>query len=758
MAAETPVYSRANAGQRPSTGAIRSPALQRFFGTPTARDIVSGLVSSVVTIATTVSYAVLIFSGPLAANLPVGIGYGLISAAVTAAVFAVASGIPFAIAGPDSKPVAVLATLGAVIAADLTARGQAAAVRPTVLIALVAGTLLTGIVLFLMGALRTGRWMRFVPYPVIGGFLAASGWLLVAGSIRVLTGTRLSFTTLGALVAPEHLLQLAVGVVFAIAITLLRYVKHPLAFPALLVGATLAMHAALQATGYSLSAARQAHWLIDIKSGVTLADPWFSGAALRLEPLALLRAAGDYAALVVVTASTLLLNTMAIEVETRVDVDLDRELRANGISNLLSGLLGGMVGTLLLTRTLFNYRSGARHRVSGLLTGVVSLLTLGFGTQLLGFIPLPLVGALLMQLGATMLYDWLVKGWGRMPRTDYALVVAILVVIVSWDFVAGIAVGVVAACVTFAINSSRIRLVKRGLSRSEYASRVDRPPEQHKQLLDRGNGIQIMWLHGFVFFGSANRLLLDVKDIVTTQGTGVCRMVILDFHQVLGIDSSAVVSLIKLRHFAEREGLLIAVSDLPPAVETLLRSGGFLGSGNDDICKAFPDLDAALEWCEDRLLTEGVSRGDAVRSADEWLTQEIGGPEVFARLRNYLKLIEHQPGQTLFAQGDEADCLYIVYEGRVTVLFKPPDGAEVRLRSMVRHTVVGEMGLYRTMRRGASVRVDEPTIVYALSRDAMNRMEKDDPTLAYAFHKFIIRTLAARLDFANREVASLQRG
>jgi SulP family sulfate permease len=238
----------------------------------------------------------------------------------------------------------------------------------------------------------------------------------------------------------------------------------------------------------------------------------------------------------------------------------------------------------------------------------------------------------------------------------------------------------------------------------------------------------------------------------------VCRMVILDFHQVLGIDSSAVVSLIKLRHFAEREDLLIAVSDLPPAVEISLRSGGFLGSDDDAICRAFPDLDAALEWCEERLLAERSGRAEAVRSADEWLTQEIGGPELFGRLREYLTMIECQPGETLFAQGDEADRLYIVYEGRVTVLFRAPDGADIRLRSMVRHTVVGEMGLYRAMHRGASVRVDEPTIVCALSRDAVNRMERDDPTLAYAFHKFIIRMLAARLDFANREVASLQRG
>jgi SulP family sulfate permease len=76
---------------------------------------------------------------------------------------------------------------------------------------------------------------------------------------------------------------------------------------------------------------------------------------------------------------------------------------------------------------------------------------------------------------------------------------------------------------------------------------------------------------------------------------------------------------------------------------------------------------------------------------------------------------------------------------------------------MVGHTIVGEMGLYRTLPRGASVHADQPTIAYRLSLEAMTQMEQDDPTLAYAFHKLVIRTLAARLDFANREMASLQR-
>ena len=100
-------------------------------------------------------------------------------------------------------------------------------------------------------------------------------------------------------------------------------------------------------------------------------------------------------------------------------------------------------------------------------------------------------------------------------------------------------------------------------------------------------------------------------------------MIILDFRHVLGIDSSAVLSLVKLRHLAEREGFVLAISSVPPFIERALRLGSFLGAADDQVTKTFPDLDAALEWCEERLLAEHASREEAIRSADEWLTGEI---------------------------------------------------------------------------------------------------------------------------------------
>ena len=85
------------------------------------------------------------------------------------------------------------------------------------------------------------------------------------------------------------------------------------------------------------------------------------------------------------------------------------------------------------------------------------------------------------------------------------------------------------------------------------------------------------------------------------------------------------------------------------------------------------------------------------------------------------------------------------------------DGRQIRLRSMIGRTVVGEMGYYRSQPRTASVVADIPTTAYRLSVDRLRRMESEQPEIAAAFHTMIVRVLADRLSFANTEIAALQR-
>lgn len=724
----------------------------------TSGQVLAGLLTSIILIASTTSYSAAIFSGPLSGFLQVGIGSGLIAAIVSSLFFSIKSGIPFAIAGPDSKPTPILA---AIVIGTAGYTGMAADSRAVMaVLALIVGTALTGLALYAIGALKMGGFVRYVPYSVVGGFMAASGWLLTTSAIRMLSGIEPRWQTLAGLVQPVHLMQIAVGVVFAVMLQAVGRSRNLYAFPALLLGSAALVHVLLFTVGrMSIAEAQAAGWLLRVPAGGGIPMVWLLSQHLPpADWTVLARRSGDYLALIAVTAITLLLSITSVEVGTNIeaDVDVDRELRINGLANILAAIPGGMVGTLSLSRTLFNFHSGGRSRVSGLTVAVACLVTLAFGSGLLGYLPISILGGMLLNFGAGMLNDWLILGWKRMQIADFAQVCAILILILWWGFLAGIAAGLVVACVTFAVSSSRVGLVKLELNRSNFSSRVDRPPAQIAELIRHGQRIRIFRLHGVMFFGSANSLMLRVKEIVGGE-KAACSVVVLDFLDVLGIDSSAVMSLVKLSRFAEREGFLIAASSVPRNVEEVLRRGGLFASGGSGSWTLFHDLDAALEWSEERVLGDLMSSKEALRSTDEWLTREIGSRELFRDFASYLETQEYAAGDTLFTQNAPADSLVLLHSGRVSVIFRGLDGREIRLRSMVQQTMVGEMGLYRTRPRGASVSVDRPTVVYTLTAEALEQIEQDNPPLAYAFHKFVIRTLADRLDFANREIAGLEK-
>lgn len=159
------------------------------------RDMFAGSICGVLSIAFGLSYAVLIFSGPLTPWLTYGVAATFVSTAIAAFVVAMRGSLPFAIAGPDSSTSAVTAVLAAALVERLIAAGVGDQLLKPTLIVIAIGSALTGILLCGLGLARAGRAIRFVPYPVIGGFLGATGWLVVSGAVLVVTDLQLDKRT-----------------------------------------------------------------------------------------------------------------------------------------------------------------------------------------------------------------------------------------------------------------------------------------------------------------------------------------------------------------------------------------------------------------------------------------------------------------------------------------------------------------------------------------------------------------------------------
>ena len=716
----------------------------------TARSIANGLVISVVSLASALSYAALIFSGLLSSGLAEGVSSALVGSAVVALVIARRSAFPFAVAGVDAYHSAVLGGIAAAMAVTLQSSGRVATVNALYLVLL--SGLLTGALLYALGAARMGRWIRFVPYPVTGGFMAGVGWLMVAGGIQVVTNLPVTLANLPELFSLPLAYKLAAGLAWAALLyVVLRRGTHFMVLPGLLVGGALACLASLAAGGISFEQARTAGWLFATPADSAWWMPWAPANLALLELPVLAGYLQDLLILTLVNTLTILMSSTGLELETRHDIDLDRELQTHGLAQLASAAVGGFPGFVSTSRSLLNHRLGSVTRLAGYVAAAATLLYAFVGPVLVSFMPKAILGGLIIYMGATLILTWVWSSRKSCSWSEYLTILLIAMAVTVWGFVTGVVLGVVAACLMFAISYSRVSAVKHLLSGAVYSSSMVRASAQADFLKRNGEDIRIFVLQGFVFFGTADRLYRIFGEQLVAADRPV-RYVILDFRFVSGIDSSAVSSFRKIAALAEKRGAILVTSGIGPQVAfelaPLIRSAWAHGHQH---------LDAGLEWCESEMLRRfGPDETMTVPTITDWLAREFGDRAAAVEFLRHVEKRDVAEGEFLCRQGEVADSMFFIGEGMVVVEHAGADGKPQRLRTLGRHTMIGEMGLYRSELRSASVVARANSKIYVLTREALDRMRSASPELAEALCVSLIKTMAERLSFANSLNATLQ--
>ncbi len=711
--------------------------------------LTAGGVAGVLEVVLATSLAALVFSGELAQHRGAGIGLALLGGAVVMLVIAVFSSLPFSVGSIQDTTATIIALLAARIAAAVPREDAFL----TVVLAITVATVVAGLFFFVLGTLRLGDLVRFVPYPVIGGFLAGTGWLLATGALGVLTDVPVSMATLGD-VAGERAKWLP-GAAFAITVLwVTRRRPHPAVIPAVSLGAIGLFYAVAVVSGQGIEGARAGGWLIGPFPSGGLWRPWSFEALGGADWGAVLAQAVGMGTMLVVGVLTLLLNTTGIELVTERDIDLNRELRAAGAANVAAGVGGGLVGFHALSLTALAHRAGARTRLPGIIGAAICVATLVFGASALSLIPKPVLGGLLLYLGLGFLLDWVVFAGRRLPRIDYALVVLILAVIAAFGFLIGVAVGTLVALVMFVVEYSRGNVVSRAISGAAYRSKVDRDPAHLAILRADGERIHVFELQGYLFFGTASSLLDRIKERLNDARQQEARFVVIDFRRVTGLDSSAVLVFTKARQLAGSRGITLVLSGVGDRLRRQLERGGFAEDPDGGI-RILPDLDRGVQWCEDRLLEEAGAPSTAEPPPlEDQLRAALGSVDPTWVLP-YLEAIEVDAGETLMRQGEPSDGLYFLESGRLTVQLESAEGGRMRLRTMGPGTVVGEVTLYLRTPRTASVVAEVPSRLHRLSADALARMERGDPTVAAAVHRMFARLLAERLTDTLNEVEAL---
>ena len=680
------------------------------------------------------------FGGYLYNYLADGIGLYLVAGALTLAIVAWRAGSRGPVGSIQDAAAPVLALIALRTAVDT--HGGPDRSFLTVVAATLVVTILTGIAFLVIGNFRLSNLVRLVPYPVVGGFLAGTGWLLLKGGIYVATNVPAEVSEFHLLIGGFELLRWVPAIAFgAILLWMSRVIKRPLVIPAVLAGGLAAFVIGMLAAGQSIQDARNGLWLLGPFSSSRLWHAWSFRSLSAADWSAVVHQTAGIVTAVFVALIACLLNVSGVELLLHRDLDMNRELRDAGIANLVSGGIGGIPAYHAVSLTSLAEQSAVGSRAAGLVAAIVPLAIVAVGASVIELIPRLIVAGVLCFVGLTFLVAWLVDARKSLPVGEYMIVLAILGTIVWKGYLPGVVVGLVLAFALFAVKYSRIELVRDVEFGSTYRSNVDRPSGERLALGAMADRVQILRVSGFVFFGTARGLIERVR--IRAEG-GSLRFLLVDLRRVTGMDSSAVMSFLKVAQLAETRGFELVFAGVPEVVRKQLARGGVAAS--DRVVRFEPDLDHGLQRCEDGLLQDQRTVAG---------TSDDGIGSLPSRLMQYLERSTVPEGTVLIRQGDPSDDVFFLESGRLRVELMTPEGTRMRVNSVSPGVVVGQVALYLGASRTADVVAEVESVVLRLSRASIEHMEVAEPGLAMALHKWLAHTLADRVSDTSRAFDAL---
>ena len=330
----------------------------------------------------------------------------------------------------------------------------------------------------------------------------------------------------------------------------------------------------------------------------------------------------------------------------------------------------------------------------------------------------------------------------------------------------GVALGLVLTVALFVVNYSRVDAVRHALTGAELSSRLRRDPAQQRALEATGGEDLILQLQGYLFFGSTNAVLERIDKRVSQGPLG---SVILDFRHVTGVDANATAALRRLLSGPADVNYRLSLTGLAPKVLADMKRRG-LAAALASKASLFATLDEALEASETRRLLRAAPQATghepnvAPTSAKAGVTRDLDalraalGHDVdVTALERFAVRRELAEGACLIRQGDPSTAVYFVASGRLSASLESREGTSTRLESMRYGSVVGEVAFLTKEPRSASVKADEPAVVYELTEESLVRLTEAEPATAAALNAALARLTARRIRHLMTAVEALQR-
>lgn len=721
-------------------------------------DIWGGITAAIVALPLALAFGVAAFSplGPEYAST--GALVGLLGSIFTGFAAAKFGGTPSQITGPTG-PMTVVST--AFISQIVAVHGVN---LPVLALLMALGIVTGGALQIVIGLLGGGRIVKYMPYPVVAGFMNGIAIIIFISQIKPFLGITGAWSTFDLSIG---WVPVSVALVTIAAILICRKISP--AIPGALVGlvAGIMTYLGLAACGFAPFTSANNPLLIG-----TVPNPFASWEQMqRLMPVFQFEALADLSpndfkialiagvALAILGSIDSLLTSLIADSATHTRHDSRKELIGQGIGNILSGLAGGLAGAGATVRTLVNIRAGGRSPRSGMLhSSIIFLIVMAFGTPA-GWIPLAALSGILFYTAVTMVDYYslrLIKR--RNVRSEFMVMLIVTAVTVLVDLMVAVGIGCVVAALLFVAQQIRQPVIHRRARGNEIFSRRVRSSTKETNILKEFGGRTLSYeLRGALFFGTTDALINEIESELDSADR-----FIFDFSRIRDIDLSGVKILLSIIDRLHNNKCRVYFSGLNASPEAelyfiyqILQELGVIKKVGED--HLFADHDLAMEAAEEDLLRShmGADKHESPFSlADFELFQNLSRDEV----RAFEQIVQQKSlkaGDYLFSKEAFIDSFILVRKGNLDVLRQRGD-KEIRVTRVSPGAMLGWRALLSGEQQiSGGIRSVTDVELYLLPRVALQKMENEAPLALLHFHRELIANAIERMQVLTSELMLL---
>ena len=720
-------------------------------------DLWGGLAAMLVALPSSIAFGVLAYTALGSEHAGDGAMAGILGAAALGLIAPLVGRTAGLISAPCAPAAAVLSAL----VGGLLAGKAGAALSPAGILSLMALTcLLASVLQVVYGAIGGGRLIKFIPYPVVSGYLSGVGILIALGQLPKLFGLPRGIPVVRGIISPELWKWEGLMVGVATIVLMVTAPRITRKVPAAIIGLLGGIIAYFVLAQFSPALLTLQNNLLII-GPINISGSFLDGLVTRATSLFSL----DLHSLRLIIAHALTLSVLlsidtlktcvGLDALTRNRHKSDQELMGQGIGNLASSLVGGMPGAGTMGPTLINVSSGGRTFRSGIIEGGFVVLALLLLSRLIAWVPIAALAGILLVI-AWRMFD---RGMFRLVyhpagRLDFAVIAGVILVSLVFDLIAAAGVGVALAILLFIRDQIKGSVIRRKFYLNQMSSMTLRLPEE-REILDRqGDQGVFCELQGNLFFGTTDQLFSQLETDLRTRS-----FILFDMRRVQSLDYTAAHMFEQMNaQLAERGGQLL-FSGMPSALldqrnfEHYLVQLGVVRKGGGVMISE--TLDSALEWIEERILeAAGVKRAGEEQLLD---VQDFNlfrkfDENMINALTTCMDKKSLVPGEKVFSKGDEGDELFLVRRGSVRILLPLEGGKRHHVATIGRGDFFGELAFLDRGVRSADAEAKVPTDLYVLSRSRFNAESRSNPTMGVQVFARLAIAISERLRRTDAEL------